>query len=155
MKKETAKKLLEDIGKKYSIPARELDREIELVDLFVKKRESPEFPLRAIRRRLADFYSLWLNYLHSVIFPNPQSIILTKESEVFDEKGKEEIYGIIAVLAKFTRESVLLEVKRDESREADFINESFGKYRSLKKSIEQIVKKNVELWKKESEKNNG
>jgi len=155
MKKETAKKLLEDIGKKYSLPVRELDKEVELVDLFVKKRESPEFPLRTIRRRLADFYSLWLNYLHSIIFPNPQSIILTKESEAFDEKDKEEIYRIIAILAKFTRESVLLEVKKDESREADFINESFGKFKSLKKSIEQIIKKSIELWKKESEKNNG
>ena len=144
------KKELEEIGKKYNLPVRELDRELELTDYFVEKNEMSKFPARVIRRRLLDIFYSWSNYLHSFLFPNPQSIIATRDSEAFDEKEKDEIYKIIARLAKMTRGAVELELRKEESGDAEFVRNNFEEFKKIKKQIEPFTKKNKEFWEKES-----
>ena len=152
MDKQTVKKGLEELGEKYSLPIKELNKELEIVDIFTEKNEMPDFPIRTIRRRLMDVFSMWINFLHSFLFPSPQSIILTKEAEAFDEKEKDEIYGLLVRIVRITREGIRLEIKKDESKDSDFIKQNFEEYKKIKKEIEKYADKNVEFWKKESEK---
>ena len=154
MDAKTVKKELEELGKKYNLHIKELDKELELIDTLAKRREFPEFPLRIIRRRLVDIHLLWINYLHSFIFPNPQSIVVIKEAEAFDDKEKDEIYKLMVKFAKATRESVVFEIKRDDEKEAEFIKTSFENFKKIKKQLEPFAEKNIEFWRKESEKDN-
>ena len=154
MDAKTVKKELEELGKKYNLHIKELDKELELIDTLAKRREFPEFPLRIIRRRLVDIHLLWINYLHSFIFPNPQSIVIIKEAEAFDDKEKDEIYKLMVKFAKATRESVVFEIKRDDEKEAEFIKTSFENFKKIKKQLEPFAEKNIEFWRKESEKDN-
>ena len=152
MDSKTLKKELEELGKKYNLPIKELDKELEISDLFLKRKEMPDFPIRAIRRKLVDNYLLWINYLHSFTFPSSHSIVIAKEADGFNEKEKNEMYRIISHLAKATRESVIFEIKRDETKEADFVRENFENLKKIKKEIEKFAEKTIEFWKKESEK---
>ena len=152
MKKEIIEKELEQLGKKYSLPIKELDKELELTNILLKMREMPEFPMRIIRRRLVDIHILWINYLHSFIFPSSQSIVMAKEADGFNEKEKDDMYRTIAKLAKVTRESIMFEMKRDEAKEAEFVKQAFDAFKKIKKQIELFADKNIEFWKREAEK---
>ncbi|MBW3022908.1 hypothetical protein KY308_02300 [Candidatus Woesearchaeota archaeon] len=152
MEKEVVLKELEKLGKEENLPIKELDKELELADLFTEKNDMPEFPLRLIRRRLVDYCYVWINHLHSFLYPNPASIVITKEAEIFDEKEKEEIYNLLAKITGITRDSIALEIKKDSAKDAAFIRDNFEKFKVLRKEIEKLVGKTVEFWKKEAKK---
>jgi len=151
MKPETVKSELQKVIEKYKLPALEnLDSELELVDMLAERNELPKNMVAAIRRRLTEVIYSWINFTHSLIVPNPQSIIVNKDSEAFDDKQKEEIYKVMAALAKMTRESTGFEAMRNkEKEEANFITQSFEKYMELKPRLAGINEKVVSYWQKE------
>ncbi len=140
---------LKKLVEKYQLPELELlDRELELVDLLSERRELPQDLLAIVRRRFTEVLYSWINLLHSLVVPNPQSIIVNKDSEAFSEK--DIIYSIMAELAKMTRESTRFEASRDiQKEEAKFISENFNRYMDLKKELAEINSKIVEHWQKE------
>ena len=153
MNPKTAREELIKIIEKYRLPDLEtLDRELELIDMLSEKRELPQNLLVALRRRFTEFVYSWINFLHSFIVPNPQSIIANKDAEAFNEKEKDNIYKLMAVLSKMTRESSQFEADRlQEKEEAKFIRENFSKYMGIKKELAELNKKVIAHWQKEIE----
>ncbi|MEM4336595.1 MAG: hypothetical protein QXG86_01165 [Candidatus Woesearchaeota archaeon] len=151
MEKKEVEKTLSEIGKKYNIKIEELEREFEIIDLFVEKKELPNFPLRVIRRRIVDVCSLWAGYLHNFIIPNPHSMVSLKDSEVFNDKEKEKIYKLLTKFSKITKESTILEIQNDEKAEALFIRENLEYFKEIKKELEFFIQKDIDFWRKECE----
>lgn len=153
MNPETSKAELKKTIEKYGLPELSLvDKEIEIIDLLSERRELPQNMLSLIRRRFTDVIYGWINFLHSFIVPNPQSLIVNKDAEAFDEKEKEDIYKQMTLLAKMTRESARFEIKKkDEKAEAKFINDNFKKYMDMKPKFEEFNKKVIDFWQKEIE----
>jgi hypothetical protein len=147
--KEELKKLIES----YKLPNLEaLDREIEIVDLLSERREMPQDMISTIRRRFTEAIYSWINFVHSLIIPNPQSIISNKDAEAFSDKEKEDIYKIMAVLAGMTRESTSFEAKKGKAKEeAKFISDNFPKYLEIKKDLAKLNEKIAAYWQKEAE----
>src|SRR3989344_4901891 len=83
-------KIYETLQKKHTLPSyHDLNNEFEL--LYVSANLiSLDFPLRFIRRRIADRIANVVNYLQALLQPNPGSLVLMRESSFFngDEKGK-------------------------------------------------------------------
>jgi len=147
----TIKEEINKVIEKYSLPTIEiLDRELEIVDMLSERKELPQNILVALRRRFTEIMYSWINFLHSLIMPNPQSIISNKDAEAFSEKEKENIYKLMAELAKMTRESTSFEVKKEQPKEeAKFIRDNFSRFIEIKKELAELNKKVVEHWEKE------
>ena len=155
MEAEKVKSELKKAIEKYGLPEFEiLDKELEIVDMLAERRELPQNMLCVIRRRFTEAVYSWINFIHSLIVPNPQSIIVNKDAEAFDDKEKERIYRTMAVLAKMTRESTGFEANRkQDKKEAKFIKENFEKYLEIKKDILALNQKIIEHWQKEIDSN--
>lgn len=151
MDPKTVQEALEKIIEKYKLPAiGELDRELEIIDIVSERREIPQNLVIVIRRRLTELVYSWINFMHSLIVPNPQSIIANKDAEALSEKEKDHIYKTMAVLTKITRESTSFEAEKGRTKEeAKFITENFNKYMEVKKELAEINSKIVSLWEKE------
>jgi len=147
----TIKEEINKVIEKYSLPTIEiLDRELEIVDMLSERKELPQNILVALRRRFTEIMYSWINFLHSLIMPNPQSIISNKDAEAFSEKEKENIYKLMAELAKMTRESTSFEAKKGQPKEeAKFIRDNFSRFIEIKKELAELNKKVVEHWEKE------
>ena len=115
-----------------------------------ERRELPQNLLGAVRRRFTELVYSWINFLHSLIVPNPQSLIANKDAEAFGENEKDGVFRLMAVLTKITRESTGFEAKKGQGKEeAKFISESFRTYLKAKKELESMNSKIVEHWEKE------
>ncbi len=156
MEAEKVKSELKNVIENNGLPEFEiLDKELEIVDMLAERKELPQNMLCIIRRRFTEAVYSWINFIHSLIVPNPQSIIVNKDAEAFDDKEKEKIYKTMAVLAKMTRESAGFEANRSqEKQEAKFIKENFKKYLEIKKEILALNEKVVEHWQKEIDSSN-
>jgi len=151
MNPKTVQEALEKIIEKYKLPElKELDRELEIIDIISERRELPQNLLIVIRRRLTELIYSWINFLHSLVIPNQQSIIANKDAETFNEKEKDQIYKTMAVLTKITRESTSFEAEKGKYKEeAKFVTESFKKYIEIKKELAALNSKIIAFWEKE------
>ena len=143
---------LAKVIEKHNLPElKVLDRELEMVDMLSERRELPQDILAAIRRRFTEVVYSWINFVHSLVVPSPQSLIVNKDAEAFDEKEKDSVYKVMAILAKMTRESAYFEIEKGQKKEeAKFIRENFSKFMELKKKLAEFNIKVVEHWKKEA-----
>jgi hypothetical protein len=142
---------LQKLIEKYKLPELDkLDREIEIIDMLSERRELPQDMLTAVRRRFTEVIYSWINFVHSLIIPNPQSIIANKDAEAFNDKEKDVIYQKMAVLTKMTRESSSFEAKKGQPKEeAKFITENFSKFIEMKKDLGEMNEKIIAHWQKE------
>jgi len=152
MEAEIIKEALAKVIEKHNLPElKVLDRELEMVDMLSERRELPQDILAAIRRRFTEVVYSWINFVHSLVVPSPQSLIVNKDAEAFDEKEKDSVYKVMAALAKMTRESAYFEIEKGQKKEeAKFIRENFSKFMELKKKLAEFNIKVVEHWKKEA-----
>ena len=153
MNPKTAREEFAKVIEKYNLPEMNLlDKEIEMIDVLSERKEIPQDILAAVRRRFTEILYGWVNFLHSLVVPSPQSLIANKDAETFDEKEKDRIYRMMALLAKMTRESTSFEAKKGQPREeARFVRENFSKFMGIKKELAELNSRLVEHWQKEIE----
>ena len=94
------------------------------------------------------FYG-WTNYLHNFIMPNPQSIILVKESEAFNDEQKTRVSKLISEIMFINRISAKLDLEYDEKKDAEFIKKYFKEWSTLKKLLLDFAEINMQSWEKE------
>lgn len=104
---------------------------------------------RQLCARIVETYSNWNNYLHSIIFPNPQNMINMNESKMFNESEKKEIVEILTRSLALTSTNTLNGLTRDKQSEGRFIDDSviFWK-KTFHPKLVEIIKKVNNGWKK-------
>lgn len=145
-------KLYETAQKKYTLPAyTNLNNEFELLYVSVNL-VSLDFPLRFIRRRMADRFANAVGYLQSLLQPNPGSFVLMRESSFFNNDEKIKIGELLQQLLTLERTSFVLDLQGDEQKDAQYINENFKQWLALKKTYATFVNQLPEHWKQQEEK---
>ena len=112
-------------------------------DVILKERYISTQLLRFICKRIVDFYMSWAGYLHSLLLPNPNSMINVTEHNMFDEEEKDKITELMNTILAFTSENNHLLLIKDSKADAAFIDESvvFWKktaFPELKKLMKEI-----------------
>lgn len=102
----------------------ELDSVFFLNDFVLKNGfVSPKLS-RMVCSRIAETFSSWSGYLHSIICPAPQNLINVTESQMFDEKEKNQIIGIINNFMAYISTNTLAGLSKDKDMEKRFIDGS-------------------------------
>ncbi|MBU2638749.1 MAG: hypothetical protein KJ955_07285 [Nanoarchaeota archaeon] len=106
---------------------------------------------RMLRSRIADLYMSWSGYLHGLIMPNPQSLIVMSESKLFDAKEKEEISYLISRLMAVSRMHTLLDVSNDKKMEGGFFETALVFWNTeFRQKAEAIMRKIHKYWAEEA-----
>ncbi len=153
MKKKRILSDYEKLQKKHKLPGlHELEQEYE-VAAYIKDLEGLNLQyqmLLEIRRRMAERFNSWINYLHALVFPNQGSMIDMKESEQFNEDEKNLINDLLNKLMFMNRVAVRLDLLSSEQEEAKYIRVYHRIWLDVKNGIRYIVDKNVEAWRRDA-----
>lgn len=148
--------ILEELEKAYEKYGQERNVTISLDELdsiffirdYIQKEKYVSTNLgRAICYRITETYYSWINFIHRLIMPNPNSLLDLKESKLFEDK--EELIAILNKMVELTSRNSLIGIKKDIEGEKKFIEDAL----SLWKSISPILIKNLTeinaMWKNE------
>jgi len=104
---------------------------------------------RALSHRLMDTFGSWNSYLHSLVVPNPGSLINMSESEMFNKEEKKAIMKLMTQTLVFTsRNSVNGLTKNDDGKFFDDTLKFWNKI--LQPELVKIMKKVNTGWIKKS-----
>jgi hypothetical protein len=124
----------------------DLDHETEFIDWLAEREELPEHFLDHLRRRFTDMLMGWVNYLHSFIHPNQQSMILMHESDNLTPEDKDGVTDILNQIMFISRISTKLELQKSEEANANFLNEQFKHWQKMKQQMIELAEKNIIIW---------
>lgn len=135
--------------KKLNLPDfEELDKEFFITDTFLSARYKPKYFLISIKRAMSNHLWSWINYLHGIILPNPQSMIMSQETNFFSEEERAEITTLMLKIVKLIKKDLILDDITDEKILAEHINYSFIKWKELKPNCLKIAKEAYDNWEK-------
>lgn len=145
-------KAYESLQKKYTLPTyNDLNNEFEL--LYVSAAlVSLDFPLRFIRRRMADRCGNAVNYLQALLQPNPGSLVLMRESSFFTSDEKSKMGDLLQQMITLERQSFVLDLQGDEKQDAKYIHDTFKQWLALKKIYATFIARLPEHWKQQEDK---
>lgn len=136
------------LRKKYpSLPNYQiLDKEFE-IEAHMPEREVPSnYTSRAISNSVSNYLSIFIEYLHNLIFPNPSSLIIMEESKIYSEDEKQIIEDLLKKIVQITRKNLILSVDKDEKEDAKFITKSVSEWKVIKKKLLKILEKSEKHW---------
>ncbi len=136
---------------KFKATLEELDEEFFIFDYVQDKGFLNTSLSRMICARAVDLFMSWYGYLHSLIIPNPQSILNITESQLFDEKEKGEIQQTMSRLLTLTSKNGYIGLIKDRKEEAKFIDECLSTWLNLKPKLAEILKRVNKTWQEKAE----
>jgi hypothetical protein len=128
----------------------EINDEFEF--LYLNAPTEVSFPLRFVRRRMIDKFSLYINMIQGMLQPNPGSIVNLQEAKFFSKEDKDDMIQILKELMWFGRQSFFMDTENEESKNAEFIVDAFKEWKRVKKKITIYSRILRDGWKKEIKK---
>lgn len=143
----------EKLKTKYNLPDwKEIDREFFLSFAIASWHDIPENTAIFIANRIMDYYGSWINFCHSLINGNPQSMILMREAEFFSPENKKELIEVMTELTVFTRRQTVVNLKNTEQDAAEFIKAVCESWMKNKPTIMKFAELSYDNWVAESKK---
>jgi len=134
------------ISKKYKLPKfNEIDSEFEISTL-----ESPGFLIRNIMRKIGEKLEFYVEIIGNLVHPDASSLSTMYEVRYFSDDEKNDIYMLFKNLMKTNRSIIGLILSGNEKNQAEFLNNFFGEWMSLKKELINYIGKMKESWEKET-----
>lgn len=121
----TFEKQFEALKTKHNIPITldQLDAYFQIRDMIAQQEFINTNIPRTIARRMVDLLMSWMHYLHSLLIPNPQSLVNMTESQMFTEEEKEQINSLIKKVMQWNSKNAHLAVQNDQAKDMAFIVE--------------------------------
>ncbi len=133
---------------KHQLPEfKELDKEFEIGEI-----EETSYLLRRIRKKIMGRVNCYKEFLEKIINPETSNLEQLHEAGFFKEKERKEIEELFKRLTKLKVKNSLVNIKREEKEEAEFIKQIWQEWQEIKKELEKIAKKLEENWEKELDK---
>lgn len=134
-----------DLG--FSSSLDELDSVFFIRDFIQKEDFLSNRLSRQVCARIRDTYWSWVNYLHSLIAPNPGFMISINESECFNEKERLEIVKLISKMMIFVNNNTMIGLSKDKIAEAKFVDDAFSTWKNeVSPKLIEIFKKTIDKW---------
>ncbi len=109
---------------------------------------------RQLCSRIVETYMNWNNYLHSLIMPNPQSMINMHESKMFsDADVRKSIIKTLTKAMALVSRNTKIGLSKDKKQEADFIDDAVSFWNEeFEPAIVKVIEKVNCDWKADAEK---
>ena len=103
---------------------------------------------RALCRRITNLFWNWNSYLHNLIMPSPNSMVMITESQMMDEDRRVQILNLMnRIVAHAVRNSVI-GLEPNDTQEAKFIDESVQVWKdAVQPGLSDIMKHVLREWK--------
>ena len=148
-KNELIKKYCE-FAKKNTLPEfKELDKEFFLSFPMSNIKDFPDNFHIYISNKISDYLNGWINFCHVLINGNPQSMILMKEAEFFDDTKKKEIIEVMRRLTILSRMQHIVNFKNDKKESAEFIKYVWSEWKKIKPKLLEYAQTSLDKWKTE------
>ncbi|MCF7866123.1 hypothetical protein K9L67_00330 [Candidatus Woesearchaeota archaeon] len=124
----------------------ELDKEFFVEYTMGNWRTIPENTLIFTMNLIMDYYIGWINFCHTLINGNPQSMILMREAEFFSNEEKKEIIKVMQNLTIISRKQTIINLKNEEKETAQFIKEIFESWKNIKPKLLKYADHSHKKW---------
>lgn len=147
--------ILNELEKRYevlkkelnlTVSLKELDKYFFVIDSLLKNNYVPYDLSSLIRYRISEISISYVNFLHSLIVPNPQSMIDLNQSQSLSEEDKEIVNKLIGKLMVLFSKNNVINVDRNKENEAEHINNSIKVYKEIKPELLKIEQKVNKIW---------
>lgn len=101
---------------------------------------------RMICSRVVDLYMSWYGYLHSLLMPNPQSILNVSESQLFGEEERRDIQQLMSGILALTSRNGIIGLTKDKKAQAQFVDDSVKAWHEMKPKLVSILEKVNSSW---------
>ena len=137
------------LGFKSSL--QEIDDIFFLKDIVLKEGfVSPKLS-RMVCSRIVELFMSWAGYLHSLVMPNPGSMINVSESQMFPDKEKEDIMQLISKIMVLASRNSMVSLTKDKKNDAKFIDDSVALWKEINPKLQQIIRHVNEGWDEQSQ----
>lgn len=149
------KELIKEFEEKFGIMKKELkfkssledlDKVFFLKDFILKEGYVSNSLSRMVCARIVDTYFGWTNCLHSLVIPNPSSMINITECKMFEDKEKEDITRLMTKIMAFVRKNTLIGLTHNKAEEAKFIDNALKLWNKVSPELINIIKKVTDSW---------
>jgi len=106
------------------------------------------FPLKAIRRHVAEKLQSNAEILEDIIHPN-STVSAYHECKFFSDDDKRELYDLYARLMRHIRQSHVLDVNPDDNADAKYISLVYGEWGQMKAVLNKILARMRDSWSSE------
>jgi hypothetical protein len=90
----------------------------------------------------------WINYLHSIIMPNPAYMVNINENDAFSDHDNQAIGNLISKIMVLASRNVINGIKKEN--EKDYINKSVLLWKEILPELVKITEKANKKWVKYS-----
>lgn len=151
-KLELLKKKYSVLHEKYNLPEFEKLNE----DFYIEKAAEvdTDYPIREIRRFIADKFSNYLRFIEAILNPVNAPIFVFSITKSIDAKEKEKLSEVYKKLAKIEVNLIEIDIQFSEEKEAEFIKESYEIWQDIKKYLLTFIEVVKKGWDNKIEKNN-
>ncbi len=144
------KKKYSELEKKYSLPKfEEMNREFAIE----KSDPDSEILFREIIHLIADKFQNYMRFIENLINPANSSMFAFSLMKVIDNGKRTKLSEIYKKISEMEIKLIKLDLKPDESSEADFIKESHKLWNEIKKDLYEIIESAEENWNTKQEEN--
>jgi hypothetical protein len=138
-------KIKKELGFKPTLE--EMDRIFFLKDFISKEGYVSNKLSRQLCGRMVDLFGAWYNYLHTIVMPNPASMLNMTESQAFSDDEKQEMLVLMAKCMAQVSKNTMNGLTKDKKDEAEFIDSSAGFWKKeLNPKLREIIKKVKANW---------
>jgi hypothetical protein len=108
---------------------------------------------RQLCSRITDGFGNWENYLHSLLMPNPGSMMNQTEAKLFQNPSdREEIWNMISKLVGFITLNNLVGITKDLQKEKEFIDGVYNFWiNEFKPFSEKLLTRIKKAWNREQD----
>lgn len=102
---------------------------------------------RQICARIVNTYFSWYNHLHSVLMPNPSSIVNMTENQAFSDDEKNELNLLMNKIMAYVSTNNIIGVTKNVQAQGPFIDEGLEFWnREIKEKLEFVMKRIQDHW---------
>jgi hypothetical protein len=138
-------------GLGFKASLNELDSVFFLRDFISKEGFVSTALSRQVCARINETLVGWYNYMHSIIMPNPGSMLNMTESQAFSDEEKQELMLTMNKIMAVASSNTLNGLTKDKKEEARFIDNALSIWnKTVKPKGIEILKKVNANWKEKS-----
>ena len=133
-----------EIQKKFGLPDfDELNREFQIEKISI---EETDYLVREIRKFLADKFSNYMRFVEALLNPSNSPLFVFSIVKSLNVEDKESLQEVYKKFAKIEVDLVEIDLDFSEEKEVEFIKESYKIWKSIKKSLLEIVEVVRKNW---------
>ncbi|HME87329.1 MAG TPA: hypothetical protein VKE88_02860 [Candidatus Nanoarchaeia archaeon] len=102
---------------------------------------------RQIVRRIIDVFSSWINYLHGMLVPNPNSILNVNEVSILTDADREKITKTVDRLMIFSTRYNMIAIKDDTKEAGKYIDDSVDAWnKEISPVLLDLMQRSNKMW---------